>query len=121
MKVVLVDPGSSDDRFRELWQEDGIYYIYFAGHGTKYGLKADPFNGTAVNTSEVSPPYKLALIALYACRSADAHPTGTIWADGTLDTASFRQHVSDTGWFLGYHGNAYIWDTIELYEGPGDE
>lgn len=121
-KVVLVDPGASDDRFKQIWREDGIYYIIYGGHGTELGLQADPYNGTAVNASEVSPPYKLAIIALFACASADAHPTGIIRTGGTADKAGFRQHISNTGAFMGYHGNVWILSgNPDLYEGPGGD
>ena len=120
----------SDDpeEFKSKWQVEGIYRFYFAGHGAPYirrtwygrdiieswmGLIIDNTHKdtstlAVVSSSEVAPKYKLRMVSLYACGSADM---------------GWQTHVSNNGGlFIGYHGNTWIGNcmstlAIEIYHG----
>jgi len=101
-RIITVDPGRSNARFIELWQEDGIWGIIYGGHGTSYGLKADPYADTVVSPRDVHPPYGLGLIHLYCCYGAADIQVN--YDDDNPEYESFMRHLSIYGSFFGYTG-----------------
>lgn len=105
VKVTEIDFSnrSHPDRdFERAWQRDGIWQFGYAGHGNA-GLAVPGLNGIGVDADTVNPPYRLAAVIMYACRSAEGCQVG-INADGSLIHAYFRDHVAPGGIFLGFEG-----------------
>jgi RHS repeat-associated protein len=108
--------GDSKVLFQKIWERDGIYAFIFVGHsalewdrGIKYLYPAVVTGtyGNIVYPSEVSPPYKLSMVAMFACGSA-VRSNGQAWAN----------HKSTLGKFLGYTGlvNVVNHDAQEVVE-----
>ena len=95
---------SSEDAFCNMWTQDGIYAISFAGHGSKYGFVADKDSGSAIDPLSVHPPYHLSAIRAYSCLSSSDIPGTSILPDGTIPAGSWKRHVSQRGTFFGYSG-----------------
>jgi hypothetical protein len=101
--VVFKERWSDKTTFINLWQIDGIYGIFFAGHGGYLGLfvapDADEEGDRVVFPTDVSPPYKLAFGIFYACDSDRSD-------DEVSGLGSWRDHIAiDAGAsFLGYSG-----------------
>ena len=98
--VDLKQWASSDDTFCNMWSQEGIYAISFAGHGSKLGFIADISSGMAISPDTVHPPYHLAAIKAYSCYSAMPISSNTILSDGSIPTTSWTNHVSSKGTFL---------------------
>jgi hypothetical protein len=105
-KVVVKTWAASEDDFINLWKMDGIYAISFAGHGSKYGFIADKDSGSAVNPSEVFPPYQLQAVRAYSCRSDAAKPGNAMLPDGTTPTYRWKSHIAPGGSYVGLTGLA---------------
>jgi hypothetical protein len=95
---------SSEDLFQDMWKQDGIYAISFAGHGSKYGFIADKDSDSAIAPLSVHPPYHLSAIRAYSCLSSNDVPGNSILPDGTIPAGSWKSHVSQRGTFFGYSG-----------------
>ncbi|HON07757.1 MAG TPA: RHS repeat-associated core domain-containing protein [Verrucomicrobiota bacterium] len=102
-RVLFCLNDSSDTDFRDLWETDGIYGIAFAGHGTRYGFKADPSSDNAVAPNDVSPPYKLAYIMAFSCYSANPF-LSSIDAQGNNILINWQIYLSGAGRFIGFNG-----------------
>ena len=102
--VISHEWASSEDLFGEMWIQDGIYAISFAGHGSKFGFKAEKSSDFAIDPLSVHPPYHLSAIRAYSCYSAVNIPGTTIQPDGTIPASSWKNHVSKRGVFFGYSG-----------------
>ncbi len=100
---------NSDDTFINMWTEDGIYAISFAGHGTKFGFKAETSSDTSVGPDEVHPPYHLSAVRAYSCLSSRTFPGGVTLPTGKTPTYSWMNYVSSCGTFFGYSGSVR-WD-----------
>ena len=97
---VIVTESRDTGLFRSLWQDRAIYGFHFVGHGSEYGLTVDAWSNDAVRPDQVTPPYKLAIIAMLACYSAD--PVFVKYGPGGDPvTAKWVNHLSDTGFFAG--------------------
>jgi hypothetical protein len=95
---------SSEDAFYDMWTQDGIYAISFAGHGSRSGFVADKTSGSAIDPLSVHPPYHLSAIRAYSCLSSSDIPGNSILPDGTIPFGSWKNHVSQRGTFFGYSG-----------------
>ncbi|TAE89037.1 MAG: hypothetical protein EAZ81_13175 [Verrucomicrobia bacterium] len=83
--------------FEKYWKEDGIYGIYFGGHGYYYngvvprewlGYNSGGSKGTSSSNGTVSPPYKLGAIGALHCGGA---------------MSGWQKHLSQNfGKFLGF-------------------
>jgi len=103
-KVISHEWASSENSFYDMWTQDGIYAISFAGHGSKYGFVADNASGSAIDPLSVHPPYHLAAVSAYSCLSSVDIPGNVISPDGTIPISSWKKHVSQHGTFFGYSG-----------------
>ena len=103
-KIVKHQWASSSETFIDLWKQDGIFAISFAGHGTKDGFKTQPDD--AVSPAHVVPPYKLQGVRAYSCLSDKAFPSGHYDANGIPKTIQWKNHVSPNGAYIGYTGLA---------------
>lgn len=100
-RVLAIRSENSAVRFIQLWREDEIYGIAFAGHGKKNGFNTGQVFGTAgsfVAASQVAPPYHLMMIIALTCYSADE------LNDPVFGAGKWTDHLSDTGFFSGYSG-----------------
>jgi hypothetical protein len=101
--------------FIDMWQEEGIYLVAFAGHGGEgsgvyYGFNVSGLN-SEVSPDQVSPPYKLAGIFAYTCGSASdivmqKWPSGWDSYNG-FPTMKWSEHLSETGTFLGFKSGVH--------------
>ncbi|MDA3875388.1 MAG: hypothetical protein PF795_15685 [Kiritimatiellae bacterium] len=100
-KVEFHERASDKRIFENLWEMDGIYGIFYAGHGGLSGLYVDPDDQQFTFPIEVSPAYKLAIGAFFACQSDDEEEGLGRWRDHIAIEAG--------GMYRGYPGNAYWW------------
>ncbi len=91
-KVVMKDNASSSTDFKNGWSSEGIYEVYFAGHGeeSRGGFITEPNNpdADAVDGGHVCPPYKLHAVFALSCYSNK--------------NSAWRGHVAPEGVFLGF-------------------
>lgn len=91
--VKFVDNGRTSDSFKEGWKSEGIYEVYFAGHGEKSSgaFIAEPNNSDAdaVYANQLNPPYKLHAVFALACFTG---------------RPSWRRLVAPGGVFVGFSG-----------------
>jgi hypothetical protein len=99
-KVKFKRNASSVSAFNDLWTIEGIYGIFFAGHGGASGLYVDPDGDNFVFPTDVTPPYKLAIGAFYACQS-DQDEAGGRWRDHIA--------IPQGGMYVGFPGLAWWW------------
>ncbi|MBR4617680.1 MAG: RHS repeat-associated core domain-containing protein, partial [Kiritimatiellae bacterium] len=102
--VVSHEWANSEDSFCSMWNQDGIYAISFAGHGSKYGFIADNSSGMAIGPDAVYPPYRLAAVRAYSCLSSAEISGNAILSNGSIPKYSWKNHVSASGIFIGYSG-----------------
>jgi RHS repeat-associated protein len=99
-RVQLIDNGSSRTTFIDGWKSEGIYEVYFAGHGEKPigAFIVEPNNPEtdAVYSHQVKPPYKLHGVFALACFTGAG--------------ASWRSHVATGGVYVGFDGYSTWWN-----------
>ncbi len=109
----------SEKGFRKALTTDGIYGFVFVGHGTKNQpgwVNVDTVGDNAVSPINVSTPYKLAMVYMLACGSAqraeDTASVPLVDKEGHRyvvppppPTAGWEDIVSDSGVFFGFSGN----------------
>ena len=99
-------------KFKPMWQLEGIYKVYMAGHGANGGYSVTKEDdGQTVLPYEVKPPYKLNTVLAYFCDSALKTPEvkpGWIRA--------WRDHVSKLGHYEGYTGGCHLLNAEDLLE-----
>jgi RHS repeat-associated protein len=92
--VKFIDNGRTSDSFKEGWNSEGIYEVYFAGHGEESSgaFIAEPNNSdaTPVSAKYINSPYKLHAVFALACFT-DYCP-------------SWRNLVANGGVFVGFKG-----------------
>jgi RHS repeat-associated protein len=99
---------SNKTSFVNLWDKDGIYGVVFAGHGDS-GTLVFPSDEIAV-PHDISPPYALGMVHVYACGSALGVRLGTT-SSGDPTFSSWDDHVSDAGSWRGFCTNFNNWVT----------
>lgn len=120
-RIISHQWANSEDVFCNMWTEDGIYALSFAGHGSYYGFVADISSDSAVGPDAVHPPYHLAAVRAYSCMSSREIPGNTILPNGSIPTYSWKNHVSSRGTFFGYSGKVNWVSQFWLEESINEE
>ena len=97
-KLHSIESNSRSELIRS-WGTKGIWAFIFGGHGVVGQLITSPKKKEGVFASDVAPPYKLGLVALFACESA---------------IGEWQEKVPSNGIFFGYRGKVAFFSAHQI-------
>ena len=98
--------GNSETTFKNMWKADGILGFIFVGQRTDAyfpQVNVDDSGEASVGPWDVKPPYKLRIVHMLACGSANSAVNSNA-AIGDMKMWAWSDHVSEDGLFIGFIG-----------------